>query len=470
MKKTIYFLLLICFCSCQDSMSRNDIEEIRNHYTNEEIKYFYEVVFGPEGLIIDSLSRCKIEKYEMDIKFFIEGEQKNKTLIKKTLDTLGKLTGLNITQSKTIKDANLVIFNTDRDKLNFYNEGKGGKKIDRGKIITKKSYRGMACSFPDKYGAIQYSWVIIPTDLPSIAIPHVVLEEITQTLGAGSDSFSYLNSIFYEGESYVDHLSELDKNVIRLLYSDQIKSGLTKNEFYNAFEDILQEPTISEQYNQFEIFISDSNFSKSAIRMFCEFAFSPPNKFIDEEHISKFENKHVNITGPNTEIIDSVINCLSENIKRIEFQRIVDGRTEASNLVIIPIKPDSKKLPGYWRYPGKIIRYQLYCGGIYYHQSTFKDNYKIIIKNSLCALGLNYSNESNFTTYNSFLSCKYNLPVIFSKTDIELFELFFSNTLKSGMTKSKVMEIIGKYYEIPEEDNIKKIKQDTLKPIFCIKR
>ena len=55
---------------------------------------------------------------------------------------------------------------------------------------------------------------------------HLVREEITQTLGLLADSKEYPDSIFFEGYSETRRFSELDKALIKTLYSPAIKMGM----------------------------------------------------------------------------------------------------------------------------------------------------------------------------------------------------------------------------------------------------
>ena len=48
---------------------------------------------------------------------------------------------------------------------------------------------------------------------------HILREEVTQCLGLGNDTYQYDNSIFYQGYSTVTEYSELDKEIIKMLYN-----------------------------------------------------------------------------------------------------------------------------------------------------------------------------------------------------------------------------------------------------------
>ena len=48
---------------------------------------------------------------------------------------------------------------------------------------------------------------------------HLLREEVTQSLGLFNDSWSYSNSIFYQGWTEVTEFSDLDKKIISKLYN-----------------------------------------------------------------------------------------------------------------------------------------------------------------------------------------------------------------------------------------------------------
>jgi hypothetical protein len=60
---------------------------------------------------------------------------------------------------------------------------------------------------------------------------HAIREELTQILGLPNDSYSYPNSIFWEGGGYIpNEYLEIDKLIIQMHYSSVIKSGMTADE------------------------------------------------------------------------------------------------------------------------------------------------------------------------------------------------------------------------------------------------
>ena len=70
----------------------------------------------------------------------------------------------------------------------------------------------------------------------------LIFEEITQSLGLGKDSPRYPDSIFYEIPSdggFAQGLSELDKELVRLLYHPSMSVGLSATEVEKLLREIL---------------------------------------------------------------------------------------------------------------------------------------------------------------------------------------------------------------------------------------
>src|SRR5690606_25842688 len=99
-----------------------------------------------------------------------------------------------------------------------------------------------------------------------------------------------------------------------------------------------------------------------------------------------------------------------------------------------------------------MLNYQIYKANLLLPNSDFfSDNFyqKIITRNLLNILGLggsaNTKLEINETIFFGNLD---NLEPVIARYDKEVLQLFFSETLKSGMVESKLLEILLKYYSI----------------------
>lgn len=66
-----------------------------------------------------------------------------------------------------------------------------------------------------------------------------ICEEILQSLGPACDSFSFINSVFYEGTSFVSGPSELDWVIMEILYSPEIPVGCAREDAISAAVTLL---------------------------------------------------------------------------------------------------------------------------------------------------------------------------------------------------------------------------------------
>jgi hypothetical protein len=67
---------------------------------------------------------------------------------------------------------------------------------------------------------------------------HLLREELTQSLGLGKDSYKYPESIFQQNWTLSTEFTEIDKELIRLLYHSSIHSGMMDVEVEEAITKI----------------------------------------------------------------------------------------------------------------------------------------------------------------------------------------------------------------------------------------
>lgn len=69
-------------------------------------------------------------------------------------------------------------------------------------------------------------YIVREEDSSEADVRHTLIEETTQATGLMNDSYRYENSIFYQGYSTVDSLSEEDGILFRMHYSEYIRGGI----------------------------------------------------------------------------------------------------------------------------------------------------------------------------------------------------------------------------------------------------
>lgn len=68
---------------------------------------------------------------------------------------------------------------------------------------------------------------------------HLLREELTQSLGLARDSKRYPDSIFQLDWTLTSSYTDIDRDIIRLLYHPEVHSGMTKKEVKTTLEAIL---------------------------------------------------------------------------------------------------------------------------------------------------------------------------------------------------------------------------------------
>ena len=180
--------------------------------TQEQIKsYFNEVAYGSEAM--EGLNYNKITKWDKDIKMYLDGYYTSQDLItvKNLITELNTLTNkIKITIVKSKSEANSIVYFGDFNTFNSKHLYNQSPYIDC-----------YGCCFV--YGSSQPNIIsevkiFIRTGIPYLDKKHAIIEEIAQSLGLANDSWSYEDSMFYEGYSTTQQLSKLDKEVITMLY------------------------------------------------------------------------------------------------------------------------------------------------------------------------------------------------------------------------------------------------------------
>ncbi|HEU0022675.1 MAG TPA: DUF2927 domain-containing protein [Dehalococcoidia bacterium] len=88
----------------------------------------------------------------------------------------------------------------------------------------------------DGQGVIKRGRILISTQgINQAERSHLIREELTQTMGLFMDSWQYEDSVFYQGWTTTVEYSTLDREIIRLLYSPQLETGMVRTQLRSAF-------------------------------------------------------------------------------------------------------------------------------------------------------------------------------------------------------------------------------------------
>ena len=182
--------------------------------TQQEIQeYFNQVAYGSDETPGENAN--KITKWDKDVKIFVDGHYTSQDLvtIKILLTELNTLIApLKMTIVKNKSESNSVVYFGDFNTFN-------SRHLDNSNAYINCNGYCLIYAF-DESTIITNTKIFIQSGTSALDKKHAIIEEITQSLGLANDSYTYEDSMFYEGYSTTQQLSKLDKELIKMLYSD----------------------------------------------------------------------------------------------------------------------------------------------------------------------------------------------------------------------------------------------------------
>ena len=227
LKKIFKFLLIASIISCSKD---EDISLELNEYDLEVISYFKDIALGFEFGSASEVTR----KWCSELKIFIGGEISSELIVElnNIVSEIEKLT----TDNFSIQIVN------DSSLSNYY--------------IYFGSGENYANIFPSQENYINSNWGLFSVWWTNNCIDrghmyvdifrandtekkHLLREELTQSLGLAKDSNRYPFSIFQSSWTRTMKYTDLDKDLIRLLYHPKMKIGLDVVGVDNKLREIL---------------------------------------------------------------------------------------------------------------------------------------------------------------------------------------------------------------------------------------
>lgn len=191
-------------------------------YDEAEIAYFVEITFGSEyGAPADTFW---IRKWTQPVRIAVVGfpTERHIAVVRDVADELDRLTaGIDVRSLGRDPDraTNVQIAFVTHDAMvaeagSFAQDNAGFFRYWRGDDDAIDSAR---------------AWIAYDRGNPDLH-DHMIREELTQLLGLGQDSWTYEESIFYQGPSDVTEFAPIDRSVIRMLYDRRIEPGMLREE------------------------------------------------------------------------------------------------------------------------------------------------------------------------------------------------------------------------------------------------
>ena len=186
---------------------------MNTNYNQETMEYFREITLKNE--LNNKIKRHPI-KYKSDVKIYLQGHT-------------DKFIEDEVTE--ILQDLNMII-----DPIELY---KADKKSDANMVVFLGDLQSFLILYPDLIDSPQLNtcdgyfklrtrgdeilssriFINLDNQENKLDLQDCLFEEIVQSLGAVNDSYRYPSSIFYQGSNYVTELSEMDVNVIKILYN-----------------------------------------------------------------------------------------------------------------------------------------------------------------------------------------------------------------------------------------------------------
>jgi hypothetical protein len=414
------------------TQSNSGLELLKHKYSPQVFNYFYEVALHSEAAPNRLLN---IQKWEDDIYLFIQGDtlEGDRALVKSAINELNSL------------KLPITIYETSHpDKANFLVTFIQRKKEENKRVNGSGTYYAAAGTIYSASVKIFYDTSRVINLTGRI---DTINEEITQCLGLPGDSFAYPESMFYQDVNFVKHLTELDKQLLKLLYEPAIVANYSVVQYEKDFAELLYNINGVQKFSNF---LTSHQISDKVLSNIHRFSLTK-DPMGGQEKVSKYHYPtHVIIKGDYLpEFVDVVnksiseINKISKNLKLILIDGdslVHDGGIHFEFIKDAEIKQDSaylksKHLVGllFPRNSRNEITFK------YRHHDKLMENIQKAIPNliyrSVC---LTHANEANFYDIND---TEFQLKPLYRET----LRVYYDNSLPAGFTKEQLEEVIQEY-------------------------
>lgn len=203
--------------------SENDItlyQKIASQYTSKQVlTLFDEVALKSEYTDTTGThpSHNLVRWADRTITYSVIGEDISEDIYTAIADALVELDDISYTPSFQLDE-------TGNGALQIY---VGGETANQ--MLSRYNATGLSTISYDKtVGSIVKGTIYLQDQYQTPSrTKHVVLEELTQVLGLVNDTVEFQDSIFYDGFSSLTQLTDIDKLLIEMLYSDAVKPNMT---------------------------------------------------------------------------------------------------------------------------------------------------------------------------------------------------------------------------------------------------
>ena len=193
-----------------------DVRDLPALYNASEIEYFGEVAFGTE----EGGASPVVRKWTSSPRVKVFGQPTGEDLaalerVVGDLNALAPGLQMQVTTEAPTVEAHFVSAEEFSDYESHYAEGN----------------LGYFWVWWNRAQEITHARVLIATeDVTQVVREHLIREELTQVLGLMRDSWTYPESIFYQGWTDTGSYAGIDRTLVEMLYRDDVHPGQSKDQ------------------------------------------------------------------------------------------------------------------------------------------------------------------------------------------------------------------------------------------------
>lgn len=230
-KFLLSLLILIIISSCSKDEENVLPQSELSEYQKEVINYYKDIALGFEFGNASSVTR----KWNSELSIFIGGEP--------NVALQNELENIKTEINELAKDGFKVNIVNDSLKSNYYiffGTGTEYAKIFPDQSNLVDSNWGLFSVYWNDRNQITSGYMYVDIARASATEQkHLLREELTQSLGLAKDSPLYMESIFQSKWTSTTQYATIDKELIKLLYHPNMRSGLNANQVDNTLREIM---------------------------------------------------------------------------------------------------------------------------------------------------------------------------------------------------------------------------------------
>lgn len=233
--------IVTIFSSCRkdgnDRLDADKIVMLKENYNSATINYLYETVFHEDEA---RTNRENVNKWTADPRIVLTGNPSDEE-VRYVKEAISTINGLNLSiKCKLERKADTNVIEIFFGEFKYADEYLKTHNADLGDSDSSK-HLGIAQTISYD-GIISKAYIGVFYNEKDTLLSlrrNIVLEEIVQSLGITGDSYAYPQSLFFQNYNPSKTFTQLDQNVLSLLYDPAIPVNYSRKSFESDFADVL---------------------------------------------------------------------------------------------------------------------------------------------------------------------------------------------------------------------------------------